>query len=386
MLTSNILTALSKDVKGGVMGLFKRTNSECWQMCFFLEGRRVRMSTGTPNGRLAQKVYEKTKAQVVTGAFRPEAVLKTGMKFTELVDEFLVKHCRVEKRSWKRDETIGRILKAHFGRTPIGRIRTYDILGWRAKRSTTVTRMGTLITRASLNRELSFLKTMFSLAVEWGWLNENPAKTVKKLKGEGKRLRILAPEEICRLICFARQSLKPIIMLAVATGMRKSEILNLKLKDIDFTNSFVRVATSKNSEARNVPIDSHLREVFLELRKGRRPSEYVFSRKNGDRILCVKEAFKAACDRAGILEFRFHDLRHTAASLLAAGGCDIITLQHILGHKTLAMTQRYAHLVPGRHDKTREIMERLWDTSSGKEGATKLPQLVVSGNSSSLTH
>jgi integrase len=368
------------------MGLSKRKDSECWQMCFFLEGRKVRMSTGTPNRRLAQKVYERTKVQVVTGTFRTGSEGRPDMRFTELVDEFLTKHCRVEKRSWKRDETIARTLNAHFGKRAIGRIRPYDILAWRAKRATAVTRPGTASTKAALNRELSFLKTMFGLAVEWGWLNDNPAKTVRKLKGESKRLRILSRDEIFRLIGCARPSLKPILLLAAATGMRKAEILNLKWKDVDFANGFIRVVLSKNSEARNVPYDSHVREMLLELRKGRGSSEYVFSRKNGSRILCVKEAFKAACDRAGISDFRFHDLRHTAASLLAAGGCDIITLQHILGHKTLAMTQRYAHLVPGRHDRTREIMEGLWGTSGGGVGDTKLTQFVVPKNSAFVSH
>lgn len=100
----------------------------------------------------------------------------------------------------------------------------------------------------------------------------------------------------------------------------------------------------------------------------------------------MKEAFKAARDRAGISDFRFHDLRHAAVSLLAAGGCDIVTLEHILGHRTLAMTQRYAHLVPGRHDKVREIIPGLWEASSGGVGATKLPQLVVPKNSAFVSH
>jgi integrase len=165
-------------------------------------------------------------------------------------------------------------------------------------------------------------------------------------------------------------------MIAVTTGMRKAEILNPKWKDIDLANDFIRVGLSKNSEARNVPFDSRIKEMLFGLRKGRRPSEYVFSRKNGNRILCLKEAFKASCERAGISDFRFHDLRHTAASLLAAGGCDIITLQHVLGHKTLAMTQRYANLVPGQHEKTREIMQALWDTSSGSASDTKVAQLA----------
>jgi integrase len=374
MLTSNILTALGESVEGGAMGLFKRTNSECWQMCFFLEGRKVRMSTGTANKRLAQIVYEKTKAKVVTGNFFPNPESRTDLPFCDLVDEFLNKHCKVEKSSYKRDIVISRVLKKHFSKTAIGRIKTYEIMVWRERRAAHITKTGTPITKASLNRELAFLKTMFNLAVEWGWLKENPAARVKRLKGETKRLRILTKDEIVLLITYARESLKPILKLAVATGMRKNEILNLKWKHVDLTNCFVRVAQSKNSEARDVPIDSHIKEVLLGLRKGNRASEYVFSRKNGKRILCVKEAFKAACDRAGIVDFRFHDLRHTAASLLAAGGCDIITLQHILGHKTLAMTQRYAHLVPGQHEKTREIMHGIWSEGSGEVGDTKVTQ------------
>jgi integrase len=386
MLTSNIFTALGKSVEGDAMGLFKRKNSECWQMCFFLEGRKVRMSTGTANKRIAQKVYEKTKAQVVTGNFPPNPESRGSMSFCELVDEFINKHCRIEKASYKRDEVIGNSLKKHFGKTPIGRIKTYDIIAWRERRAAHITRTGAPITKASLNRELAFLKAMFNRAIEWGWLIENPATKVRRLKGEAKRLRILAREEIVRLIDSARESLKPILMIAATTGMRKAEILNLKWKDIDFANGFIRVGLGKNSDSRDVPFDSGIKVTLLELRKGRRPSEYVFSRKNGDRILCVKEAFKAACERAGISDFRFHDLRHTAASLLAAGGCDIITLQHILGHKTLSMTQRYAHLVPGRYEKTRAIMEGLRSTRSSGVGDTKVTQLVVSKNSLSVSH
>jgi integrase/recombinase XerD len=79
--------------------------------------------------------------------------------------------------------------------------------------------------------------------------------------------------------------------------------------------------------------------------------DFVFCWENGKRIKCVKEAFRAACERAGIEDFRFNDPRHTEASLLAAGECDIITFQNILGHKTLSMTQRYTNLIPGRHDE-----------------------------------
>ncbi|OGD22183.1 MAG: hypothetical protein A2W03_09850 [Candidatus Aminicenantes bacterium RBG_16_63_16] len=168
--------------------------------------------------------------------------------------------------------------------------------------------------------------------------------------------------------------------------MRVGEILNLKWKDVDFTNRFIQVPMSKNSDSRSIPLDSRTEEMFRKLEKGRKAEDYVFARKNGDKVLSVRGAFKAACEGAEIADFRFHDLRHTAASLLAARGCDIVTLQHILGHMTLAMTQRYAHLVPGRYDKTREIMATLLDSSSDEVGATKQPQYVVPKNLSSVSH
>jgi len=130
------------------------------------------------------------------------------------------------------------------------------------------------------------------------------------------------------------------------------------------------VENSKNGEVRNIPLNPYLREILMKLKMGRNPEDYVFTRKDGKRINCIKEAFKAACSKAGITDFRFHDTRHVAASLLAAGGCDIITLQNTLGHKTLAMTQRYAHLIPGKHQRTREIMQDFWKNSGDTKSDT----------------
>lgn len=380
MLTRSVITAFTKEsVKGGAMSLFKRADSECWQMCFFLEGRKVRKSTKTTNRRIAQGIYDMTKWEIAKGSYKPES--QKDMPFFELVDQFLEKHSKVEKASYKRDEVIGEALKKYFGKTPIGEIRAYDVKVWRKWRSQRVTNKGTVIKKASLNRELSFLKTMFNLAVEWGWLDENPAEKVKLLRGEEKRLRILDRKEIAKLIECAAGHLKPILILAVSTGMRKGEILGLKWKHVDLANGFIRIVNSKNGDSRNVPLDSHTRDTLLKLRQGSGSEDHVFWRANNERIKCVKEAFKAACIRAGIADFRFHDLRHTAASLLAAGGCDIITLQHILGHKTLLMTQRYAHLMPGRFEKTRAIVNDFW-----RKGDTKLTRSPDKGESLLVNH
>jgi len=361
-------STITSEVTGDFMGLFKRKGSKCWQMCFFLEGRKVRKSTKTTNKKIAQKIYDRTRWQIAEGAY--DRQLKADMPFFQLEAEFLEKHSKVEKASYKRDVISGELLKRYFGKMLIGEIRAYDIKEWRQWRLQHITNKGTPVKKATVNRDLSFLKTMFNMAVQWGWLKENPAEKIKLLKGEEKRLRILNKDEISKLIMNASEHLKPILITAVSTGMRRGEILNLKWKHIDFAYGFIRVENSKNGEARNIPMNPYLREILMKLKMGRNPEDYVFARKDGKRINCFKEAFKAACLKAGITDFRFHDTRHVAASLLAAGGCDIITLQNTLGHKTLAMTQRYAHLIPGKHQRTREIMQDFWKNSGDTKSDT----------------
>jgi integrase len=362
------------------MGLFKRKDSNCWQTCFFLEGRKVRKSTRTTNKKIAQRIYDRIRGQIAEGTY--DRQLKADMPFFQLVDEFLEKHSKVEKASYKRDVISGRLLKKYFGRMLIGEINAYEIKEWRQWRLQHTTNRNTPVKKATVNRDLAFLKTMFNMAVQWGWLRENPAKKIKLLRGEEKRLRILDKDEISKLIKNASEHLKPILITAVSTGMRRGEILNLKWKHVDFSTGFIRVENSKNGEARNIPLNPYLKDTLMKLMTGRNPEDYVFIRKDGKRITCFKEAFKVACSKAGITDFRFHDTRHVAASLLAAGGCDIITLQYILGHKTLAMTQRYAHLIPGKHQKPREIMQDFWKDL----GDTKSDTVSYGGKESCVSH
>jgi len=366
------------------MGLSKRKGSECWQMRFSLEGRKVRKSTGTSNRRAAQKIYDAVRFQVAQGTYDPR--LEPGMPFCDLVDDFLEKHSKVEKESYERDKFIGEAVKRFFGARPIGSISAYDVKAWRQWRMKHVTFMGRPIKKASVNRELAFMKSMFNMAVEWGRLKENPCRGVKLLRGEEKRLRILNAGEISGLISAAAAYLKPIIVGAIETGMRRGELLSLRWKHVDFASGFIRVEHAKNGEARNVPMSFHLAQTLRPLRQGRGQDDFVFVREDGRHVICLKEAFKAACGRAGIEDFRFHDLRHVAASLLAGGGCDIITLQHILGHKSLSMTQRYAHLIPGQLDRTREIMARFWQDAASQAGDTKRTQLAERFDGRPVSH
>lgn len=352
------------------MGLYQRKDSNIWQMCFFMNGKKIRMSTKTTNKKVATRIYEKAKVEAAEGKFFLNTMSK--MPFDKLVSVFLEKHCKVERTNYNSECSICRSLKKYFEQAQIGKITAYDIKSWRQWRKGQISERGTPIANATLNRELSSLKTMFNLAVEWGWLPDNPARTIKLLKGVNKRLRFLNRDEIQRLIDYAAPHLKPVIITAVTTGMRKSEILNLEWKNVSFEQAFIHVEKTKNKRPRDIPISPYLEETLKKLERSREIGKYVFCNAKGDRRLELRPHFKNALEKAGIEDFRFHDLRHTAASWLASNGLDLITLMYVLGHQSLEMTRRYAHLIPEKHQRTRQIMESLWRPAGDTDGAIPL--------------
>jgi integrase len=137
--------------------------------------------------------------------------------------------------------------------------------------------------------------------------------------------------------------LKDFIIVAVNTGMRKGEILSLKWTQI--RNGFIYLEKTKTDESRQVPINRDLEECLARIRKRQHlTSPYVFSDEHGGFIRDIKTAFKSALKRAGISDFRPHDLRHTFASHYLMRGGSLKGLKEILGHKDIKMTMRYAHL------------------------------------------
>jgi len=174
----------------------------------------------------------------------------------------------------------------------------------------------------------------------------NPIKAVPKLKEPPGRLRYLTLEEINKLLDLCPlppHPLRAIITVALTTGMRKSEILGLKWDYIKPDNRFIILPVSKNNTVRVIPMNDTLLRSLAELP---RESEFVFWNSRGKHLEDVKRSFGTACRRAGIENFRFHDLRHTYASHLAMRGVHMRALQELLGHKDIKMTQRYSHLSP----------------------------------------
>jgi integrase len=225
---------------------------------------------------------------------------------------------------------------------------------------------------ATVNRHIATIKHMFTKAVEWDMVEDETLKRIRRakmLEENNRRLRYLSKEECQALIGACDKHLKPIVVMALNTGMRKGEILNLKWDDVDMVHGFILLSHTKNGERRELPINATLRTTLEELFRGtaKRPRRidvpFIFyDYTTGKAFENVHRSFVSACKRANLRDFRFHDLRHTFASQLIMAGIDVTTVKELLGHKTLTMTLRYAHLAPSHKVKAVDILDQTLTT------------------------
>lgn len=203
------------------------------------------------------------------------------------------------------------------------------------------------IGRATLNRYRSGLSGLFTWAIARGYHpGPNPIRSVRKFRESPGRTRYLTPQEADRLVLAASAHLKPILVTALHTGGRISEVLGLLWGDVDLEAGVVtfRRETTKNARPRSVPMSPELHAAISALRRGRR-DEPLFTW-NDAPLKRVRRLFARACRKAGLRDFRVHDCRHTFASWFVMNGGDIYVLKEYLGHSTVVLTQRYSHLSP----------------------------------------
>lgn len=211
---------------------------------------------------------------------------------------------------------------------------------------------------ATVNRNLARLKHLFNTAIKWGYLYENPAQPVKLLRENNRRLRCLTKDEIDHLMTVSSQHLKPILVMAINTGMRRGEIFNLQWNHVDLKNRIIEVADAKIGDRRFTHINDTLLNA-LQVLPRRIDTPYVFPGKTGGRWTDIKKAFSKARKRAGLDDVRFHDLRHTFARHLVMAGVDLTTVKELLGHKSTKMPERYSHLSPKHKADAVRVLDRL---------------------------
>ena len=199
------------------------------------------------------------------------------------------------------------------------------------------------VSNATVTKELNVLKHLLELAVnEWEYIPVNPARRIKPPKAPPGRVRYLQPTELRA----APGWLRPIIALAVATGMRRSEILKLRWLDVDLNGRRVLLPRTKNGDGRIVYLNRLALQAieWLPASEKTKPADLLFPGLRGAK---VSMKFVHLCRELDVSDFHFHDLRHTAASWLRMQGADIHTVAQLLRHKDLRMAARYQHLSPG---------------------------------------
>lgn len=322
----------------------------------------------------------KSKGQFYTPAEVSRIMAKVS--FPEMAKEYLEVHAKPHKRSWKDDAYILEhlTLPEIFGRFRLDEITAEKIAQYKAKRATEVS-------PARVNRELAVLKTLFNRAIEWGKSERNPVCKVKFFAEDiFARKRYLEKGQIQMLLDSCPGWLRQVALVALNTGMRQGEILNLTWSDVDLERRLIYIRQAK-SGPRVVNVNNTLAGVLMDLKSARlRPdSAYLFCGRGNQRMSpnMLLRAFTKAVWAAGIANLRFHDLRHTFASQMAMSGVDLKTVGELLGHKSMRMTERYAHLSQKHKAAAVARLDGIFAGSMDTNMDTK-PISVVSSESVSL--
>lgn len=294
--------------------------------------------------------------------------------FTKFYRDRFLPHSKLHKKSYDDDVRTGQVLCEFFGNEPIEQITWERIEQFKSLRSRKQTRSGGKRSPTTINRELSILSKALTIAVKANVIQRNPCREVERFKTDSARSRFLTEEEEAKLFeaLGDHEMVKSVVTMALHTGMRQGEIFKLKWFDVDLTRGVIHVRRTKTGKDRFVPINSRLQGVLEKLN---RSSEHVFpSPKTGVALIDVKRQFDRAKVLAGIADFRFHDLRHTAATRMADKGADVFTIAAILGHSDIRMTSRYTHAT----DRARRAaVESLAGVSKSRIGQVEVAGLTL---------
>jgi len=232
-------------------------------------------------------------------------------------------------------------------------------------------RAGKRIAKGTVNREIDYIKRMLTDAHEREKIDWNPLAGFKKLSvKDAKRRRCLEPEEMRRLLKAAGRSrsrlLLPAVVISLYTGRRRHDVLALHARNYDRVNGLIVIAKSKKGESERIPVPPGAQRALDEL-YDKSPEGWLFpSPKHDGPVKSLDTAFKVALNRAGIEDFKWHDLRHTAISLMVMSGVDYHTIADLVGHTTPQMIEdRYGHISPKHKQATAVIFGAYLDRVTG---------------------
>jgi integrase len=325
----------------------------------------------------AQDWAARVETEIRTGRYLSDAQDRT---LNELITRYSAEASR-RLKSWHGVEYRLDLWRARLGHLRLCQVSSARIAEVRDELAATPTKFNKPRSGADVNRFLAALSSAMTHAVrELDWLESNPVMRVRRLKEAPARCLYLDREEFGRVMAAARRAAHPdlllAILLAVTTGARRSEILGLRWTqvDLDRRSIVLHSGQTKNDQARLLPIADEVWPLLAQRRAADPAATRVFPPPRGGKMIKLDEVWKEVLVEAGIevVEttagadgsdgprrtslFRWHDLRHTAGSHLTMSGASAIEVTRMLGHKTLAMSLRYAHLAP---DRAGELSNRL---------------------------
>jgi len=327
------------------MRIYKRKGSPKWWATWNdQKGRRQRKSTGTDDKAIAQALAAKWQQD---GFMEQHFGVIPDVPFRDALLRYAEERKRKNPDSYKGSLKYKlQLILDTFGDYMLTEIDAKMIREFANKQ-------GAKVKEASVLRNLAVLKAILNKAKNEGELVSVPVFPKGKMpKG---RTRWLTQKEEHRLLNAAPERLRLLIAFALDTGGRRSELFRLDWRYVDLPNGRVTFIETKNGEDRSIRLTERARQILLAI--GPKDSGPVFTY-NGKPLKDVKTAYDRARKKAGLEDFRFHDLRHTFASRLVQQGLPLYEVMHMTGHKSLSMVQRYSHLAPEYQERAIAALNR----------------------------
>jgi len=322
-----------------------------WWIEFSLRGNYVHESIpGARTQAQAERAENKRREEIYEGKYNPVKKL-----FSEFVDETFLPWSTANKRSHREDEQRSVTLKGFFGEKHLRDIKPMMIEKFKRERLATPTKHDSEErprprSPASVNRDLACLSKILSMAFDNELIDSNPMRRVRLLKENGSRERFITADEEVKLfakLTGRRDHIRSVVTVALNTGMRRGEILDLQWEHVNFIARTIFIARSKTGKTRTIPMNDIVLEELKALKQDAGTRDFVFSvSKAGVNIDSIKTGWRNACAAAGLVDLRFHDTRHTFATRLRANGVHEWDIRDLLRHTTTRMTSVYMHQTP----------------------------------------